>query len=137
MRTRIFVWAGALAILAQITAAQTSAPGPTDASRKKALASKNWRTPWGDPDLQGSWSNATTTPLERPAKYAGREFLTAEERAAQDKQTAIGRDKRAVPGTPEDVAGASNAFWWEWGQADGRTSLIYDPPGGRVSALTP
>jgi hypothetical protein len=42
---------------------------------------KKWRTPWGDPDLQGSWSNSTTTPLERPAKYAGREFMTAAELA--------------------------------------------------------
>ena len=57
-------------------------------------APKSWRTPWGDPDLQGSWSNANTTPLERPAKYAGREFLTKEERAAQDKETEIGRDRR-------------------------------------------
>ncbi len=98
---------------------------------------KSWRTPWGDPDLQGSWSNATTTPLERPAKYAGREFLTAQERAAQDKETEIGRDRRADAGTPQDVAGAYNAFWWEWGRSDGRTSLIYDPPDGRKPPLTP
>src|SRR5215475_12262469 len=58
-----------------------------------------WRTPWGDPDLQGSWSNATTTPLERPAKYAGREFLTAEERKTQDQETAVGTDRRGALGT--------------------------------------
>ena len=98
---------------------------------------KKWRTPWGDPDLQGSWSNATTTPLERPAKYAGREFLTREERAVQDKETAIGRDRRATPGTTEDVDGAYNAFWWERGWSDGRTSLIFDPPDGQIPALTP
>jgi hypothetical protein len=90
----------------------------------------------GDPDLEGSWSNATTTPLERPAKYAGREFQTPEERAAQDKETAIGRDRRAEAGTLQDVAGAYNAFCWEWGRSDGRTSLIYDPPDGRIPALT-
>ena len=95
-----------------------------------AAAAKKWRTPWGDPDLQGSWSNATTTPLERPAKYAGREFLTSEERAAADKVTALGRDDRAPRGTAEDVAGAYNTFWWERGWSDGRTSLIYDPPEG-------
>jgi hypothetical protein len=59
-------------------------------------ARTKWRTPWGDPDLQGSWSNATTTPLERPAKYAGREFLTPQNRAEQDKETAIGRDARCT-----------------------------------------
>ncbi len=98
---------------------------------------KEWRTPWGDPDLQGSWSNATTTPLQRPAKYAGREFLTEQERAAQDKATAVATDKRDKPGTPEDVNGAYNGFWWERGWSDGRTSLIYDPPDGRIPPLTP
>jgi hypothetical protein len=98
---------------------------------------KKWRTPWGDPDLQGSWSNATTTPLERPAKYAGREFLTAQERSEQDKETTLGRDRRAQAGSADDVAGAYNAFWWERGWSDGRTSLIYDPPDGRKPPLTP
>jgi len=98
---------------------------------------KQWKTPWGDPDLQGSWSNATTTPMERPAKYAGREFLTEQEKAAQDKQTAIATDKRDKPGTPEDVNGAYNGFWWERGWSDGRTSLIYDPPDGRIPPMTP
>ena len=94
------------------------------------------KTPWGDPDLQGSWSNATTTPLERPAKYGGREFLTEQERAAQDKETAIGTDKRLDPGSKEDVNAAYNQFWWERGWSDGRTSLIYDPADGRIPALT-
>src|SRR5262245_57157645 len=97
---------------------------------------KKWRTPCGEPDLQGPWSNATTTPLERPAKYEGREFLTKEERAEQDKETAIGRDKRGEPGSKEDVDGAYNAFWWERGWSDGRTSLIFDPPDGRIPPLT-
>jgi hypothetical protein len=106
------------------------------AQPKPASAAKEWKTPWGDPDLQGSWSNATTTPLQRPAKYAGREFLTAEERAAQNKDTAIATDKRSTPGTPEDVNGAYNGFWWERGWSDGRTSLIYDPPDGKIPAMT-
>jgi hypothetical protein len=96
---------------------------------------KAWRTPWGDPDLQGSWSNATTTPLQRPEKYAGREFLTPEERKAQDQQTVVGTDRRATPGSEDDVNGAYNAFWWERGLSDGRTSLIYDPPDGRIPRL--
>src|SRR5438309_1487671 len=91
-----------------------------------AQTKKQWRTPWGDPDLQGSWSNATTTPLQRPAKYAGREFLTADERAAQDKVTAVATDRRSTAGTADDVNGAYNGFWWERGWSDGRTSLIYD-----------
>src|SRR6516164_2309136 len=101
-----------------------------------AQPAKVWRTPWGDPDLQGSWSNATTTPLQRPAKYAGREFLTAKERREQDKETAIGTDKRGPLGSDKDVNDAYNAFWWERGWSDGRTSLIYDPPDGRIPPLT-
>src|SRR5712691_7837792 len=58
-------------------------------SQTAPTVNKEWRTPWGDPDLQGSWSNATTTPLQRLAKYAGREFLTTEERRGQDQETAI------------------------------------------------
>ena len=100
-----------------------------------------WRTPWGDPDLQGSWSNATTTPLERPSKYAGREFLTKQEQAAQNTVTAIATDKRDERGTPDDVNGAYNGFWWERGWSDGRTSLVYDPPTAvfprRISNCTP
>ena len=107
------------------------------AAQKSAASAKPWKTPWGDPDLQGSWSNATTTPLERPAKYAGREFMTKEEMAAQDKQTSIATDKRDKYGTPEDVNGAYNGFWWERGWSDGRTSLVYDPPDGRIPPLTP
>jgi len=105
-------------------------------AQPKTGSAKKWRTPWGDPNLQGSWSNATTTPLERPAKYAGREFLTPEERSAADQETAVGRDKRGERGTADDVAGAYNAFWWERGWSDGRTSLIYDPKDGHKPALT-
>src|SRR6516164_5105725 len=111
-------WAAAVTLGVVLAAAQI--PAFVGGSQLGYAAGKKWRTPWGDPDLQGSWSNATTTPLERAAKYAGREFQTPEERAAQDKDTAIGRDKRAEPGTPQDVAGAYNAFWWQWGRPDGR-----------------
>src|SRR5690349_16991646 len=106
------------------------------AAQKSGASSKHCRTPRGDPDLQGSWSNATTTPLERPARYANRESLTKEEMAAQNKQTAVATDKRDKPGTPQDVNGAYNGFWWERGWSDGRTSLIYDPPDGRVPPMT-
>src|SRR5438876_4457022 len=97
------------------------------AAQSEKPATTVWRTPWGDPDLQGAWSNATTTPLQRPAKYGTRESLTEQERAAEDKQTSIGTDRRDAPGSDADVNGAYNQFWWERGWSDGRTSLIYDP----------
>src|SRR5687767_1519988 len=69
------------------------------------------RTPWGDPDLQGIWTNEYDIPLQRPARYANKEFLTDEERAESDKQRAalLGRDRRVERGTELDVAGAYNA----------------------------
>jgi hypothetical protein len=99
-------------------------------------AKGKWRTPWGDPDLQGSWSNATTTPLQRGAKYGNRKFLTPEEKAELDKQTAIGTDKRSSDPV-KDVGDAYNRFWWDRGWSDGRTALIFDPSDGRIPALTP
>ena len=113
----------------------TKTPVVTSVAPKAPV--KQWKTPWGDPDLQGTWSNATTTPLERPAKYQGREFLTKEERIAENKQTEVGRDKRAAEGTAADVAGAYNNAWFDYGWSDGRTSLIYDPKDGRKPQLTP
>src|SRR5579864_7042214 len=144
MRIRIFapiffcmVLAGVVPLALTPAAAQTVPVEKAARTSTVKAAAQKWRTPWGDPDLQGSWSNATTTPLERPAKYAGREFLSKEEMAAQDKQTAIATDKRDRAGTPQDVNGAYNGFWWERGWSDGRTSLIYDPPDGRVPPMTP
>jgi hypothetical protein len=95
----------------------------------------------GKPDLQGVWSNAIITPLERPAAFAGKEFLTEDEAAAYEKQVieASNRDRR--DGTPdEDVARAYNEFWFDRGTriaATRRTSLIVDPPDGRIPPLTP
>jgi len=131
VRNRIL---GMSILLLAATAAVAQTPEVAKATPGKT---KQWQTPWGDPDLQGSWSNATTTPLERPAKFNGREFLTEQERAAQDKDSTIATDKRATPGTPEDVNGAYNGFWWDRGLSDGRTSLIVDPPDGRIPPLTP
>ena len=58
-----------------------------------------WRTPWGDPDLQGTWTNTTTTPLERPSEFAGRSVLTDEERAELDAQAAGNRDPPTTRGS--------------------------------------
>ena len=97
------------------------------------------RTPDGQPDLQGVWSFATITPLERPTRHAGRDVLTAEE-VAQENQTAATRassDRRGQLSPDQDVALAYNQFWWDRGSSTGRTSLIVDPPDGRVPAKTP
>tara|TARA_B100001123_G_scaffold331033_2_gene373184 strand:+ start:6187 stop:7116 length:930 start_codon:yes stop_codon:yes gene_type:complete len=83
------------------------------------------RTPWGDPDFQGLWTNTTTTPLERPASLEGKQYLTDEERAALDEENAPGID--AAPGV-----GAYNNFWMEQGYVSKQTSLVVDPQDGKL-----
>jgi hypothetical protein len=90
------------------------------------------RTPWGDPDLQGLWSNQTSTPLERPGALRDRETLTAEEAEEREESARLSADRPPPPGDP----GTYNAFWRDPGTALTRTSLIVDPPDGRVPALT-
>jgi hypothetical protein len=96
-------------------------------------------TPWGEPDLQGTFSNRTITPFERPANVAGREFFTAEEVAALEKraQEQSGDEGRSK-GTRGDVERAYNDFWWDRGTkvTTPRTSLVIDPADGRVPELT-
>jgi hypothetical protein len=88
-------------------------------------------------DLEGTWNFASVTPLERPKALAGKEVLTAEERAKLEEDYRTSRVDR--PPRPGDV-GAYNQFWFEWGTKTvetGRTSLIVDPPDGRMPPLTP
>ena len=94
------------------------------------------RTPWGDPDLQGIWNHGTITPLERPEKYAGREFLTEKEVAELNYDSETRADRREGLSKEADVGLAYNQFWWDRGKSIGRTSLIVDPPDGRLPPLT-
>jgi hypothetical protein len=108
-------------------------------TRTAAQTRPELRTTWGDPDLQGLWSDEYQTPLQRPAKYAGREFFTDDEIAELDKlRSAIpGNETRSVRGTELDVAGAYNAVFLTRRHTGRRTSLIVDPPEGRIPAFTP
>ena len=92
------------------------------------------RTPWGDPDLQGLWTNTTTTPLQRPDDLAGQAALTAEELALRDPQVAAAV---SFDGPDGRGRGGYNEFWVERGRLLAQTSLIVDPPDGRLPAMTP
>ena len=104
-------------------------------------ARTSFKTAWGDPDLQGTWSNQTLTPLERPAEFAGKPVLTEPEAVAYEKRLVEqGNVDNREPGTERDVTLAYNQVWWDRGQkivADRRTSLIVDPADGKIPPLTP
>ena len=121
-------------------------PSPGPCQTEAAAAP---RTAWGAPDLRGIWDFRTITPLERPREMAGTEVLTEaeaeafEERAAQRRAEA---DTLAIPercvGSPNfvDCVGSYNQLWFDRGTEvleDRRSSLIVDPPDGRIPALTP
>ena len=122
-------------------AGQTS----STAAKAKAAATKTWtpaRTADGHPDFEGIWSNAILTPLERPAELAGKSTLTEQEAAAYEKQLVERNnvDRRNDVGTENDVARAYNDAWYDRGSKvvkTRRTSLIVDPPDGRIPPLTP
>ena len=105
----------------------------------QALAQEAPRTAWGTPDLSGAWSYGTTTPLERPTRYEGRERLTEEEiaEANLNAQTFATSERRDELSAQADVSLAYNQFWWDRGVSDGRTALIVDPPDGRMPPTTP
>ena len=93
--------------------------------------SEGGRTVWGDPDLQGIWNYATMTPLERSRELGEKLVFTVEEAAAFERQTL---DRQ---GTTNNTAGPD---WWDTGTrhlTNRRTSLVVDPPNGRLPPLTP
>ena len=97
------------------------------------------QTPWGHPDLQAVWDFRTITPMERPEELADKEFLTAEEAAEFENIRAL-RDAGRDDEVPADIVGNYNTFWFDRGTSvieTMRTSLVIDPPDGRVPALTP
>jgi hypothetical protein len=96
------------------------------------------KTSWGEPNLQGIWTDEYQISLQRPAKYAGKEFFTDEERAALDAdRAAIDLRPRQERGTERDVAGAYNQVFMSIKRTGRRTSLIVDPPDGRLPPMTP
>ena len=111
-------------VLLQITTASVGGQAPSP-------------TAWGHPNLEGIWLDVYATPFERPAEFGDRELATAEERAARDQARMVspGRNRRGEDGR-RDVAGAYNAVYTSAKPAGPRTSLVVDPPNGRIPALT-
>lgn len=112
----------ALGVWAGVAVAQSSVP----------------RTAWGHPDLQGSWTNATLTPLQRSPELGDKAFYTAEELVAfaEQRRAATNADRPLSAG---DVGSYNDVFFerGSGGVKTGRTSLVIEPGNGRIPALTP
>jgi hypothetical protein len=129
----IVVGSAALASLAVVSVtAQTPAPAP----KPKATGASVPKTPWGDPDLQGTWFVLYDVPLERSAANKDKPFLTDEEVAAANKAKGVspGRNMRSTDAS-QDVSGAYNAVFNSVLKTGKRTSMIIDPPDGKIPPL--
>ena len=120
MMTVTLVTAAVAALSLPLATAQT--PAKSNAAQDSAV-----KTPWGEPDLQGIWTDETDTPLQRPKKYANQEFFTAAQRTELDRERSAlqRRDKRVERGTELDVAGAYNGLFQSYKHAGMSLSLIH------------
>jgi hypothetical protein len=146
MGHRYLVMSGALAgalILASLAVVSLTGQTPAAASKSNAAKSSGAmkgtpaaKMPWGDPDLQGTWFVLFDVPLERSAANANKEFLTDEEVAAANKrkEAAPGRNERSS-NAAQDVTGAYNAVFNSVLKTGKRTSMIIDPPDGKIPPL--
>jgi hypothetical protein len=106
-----------------------------------AAGAQTARTPWGHPDLQGTWSNATLTPLQRPADLKDKEFFTPEEAKAwvRKRLAAASGDENIEKDRESGNVGSYNDAWMDRGNdivPTRRTSLIVEPKSGRVPPFT-
>ena len=143
MRRRLLELLGVAAAVVGVTVLLQFTPVPVEGQAQQPSdpsdAAPATPTPWGEPDLQGIWTTDFLIPLERPARFADQEFLTDEQRAELDEERAriIYQDTRyADRGSEQDVGGAySAAIYLSHKYMGRRTSLIIDPPNGRIPPL--
>jgi hypothetical protein len=125
--------AAAVSAAISVSVTRTSAQAP-------AVSGTTLKTPWGEPDLQGIWTDEFDAALQRPPRYANQEVFTEAQREELDKERSAlyGEERPAERGTEFDVARAYNhAVFLSNKHVGARTSLIVDPPNGRIPRLTP
>jgi len=124
-----------LAIIVAIAVASAVIALPVARTSAQAPSLK---TPWGEFDLQGIWTVEYDTPLQRSPRFANQEFFTDAQRAEFDRlrSQGRGRDERDARGSEADVAGAYNDAFGAMKRTGKRTSMITDPPNGRIPPTT-
>jgi hypothetical protein len=156
MSHRFFAATGVVAVVIAVAlmapgnvAGQTAASTPKAAPGQAAASAKPWtppRTPDGQPDLQGVWDYRTITPLERPKELGTKAFFTEEEAAKYEKTENQRQNRDLIDPEqgglfyPKGGVVPYNEFWYDRGNkvaGTKRTSLIVDPPDGRLPAWTP
>src|ERR1700680_3158303 len=123
--------AASAAISVSVTATSAQAPAVSGAAQKTPAL----KTAWGEPDLQGIWTDEFDTPLQRPAKYANQEFFTEAQRVELDQVRSVILNRRATDRDANN--GYNGAVFFSTKRTGARTSKIADPPNGRFPALTP
>jgi hypothetical protein len=128
----VAIAATAVAAVTSLAITRTSAQAPAASVTTPVSTLK---TSWGEPDLQGIWTDEFDTPLQRPAKYANQEFFSEAQRAELDKvrSETLGRlaTERALN------AAYNGAVFFSTKHTGARTSKVVDPPNGRLSGLAP
>ena len=130
----------ALVLPASVIGGHLTAQAPAY-PKSPATNSSTWtvpKTPDGHPDFQGVWDYRTVTPLERPPQFAGKEFLTDQEVADYERRAAARTDGRP-PDDPRSDPSVQPPEWLDYGKkmvGSNRSSLIVDPPDGRIPPLT-
>jgi hypothetical protein len=154
MNYRLLCFPTALALACLPAVGQTSissSPAPrssggakSNSAKIKLPATKEYtppKTPWGDPDLQGEWPAYANIPMQRPASFGTRAFLTDEEFAQRaktaQKQTEDDNEEFVPASGKVSVTINPPGYWVEHGKPDHQASLIVDPPNGRTPPMTP
>jgi len=132
-------WLSAVTCVTAVSLSMTGRVGAQSAAEQVAPKKPGYgvpRTPWGDPDLNGIWPSIdmVRVPVQRSPQYGNRLFMTAEEHAVVEKR----EEEQIVRMANEGAGGATGApgHWVEWGKSQRQTSLIVDPPDGRMPPLT-